>query len=487
MLNKFAAGMVIVLSVILTVLAGWGLIYLPDRMAEEARRTIANLQEVLARDAPSLTLAHGDISANPFTARVTVADVSLARAGGEALRAKALGFSIDPFSRKLSAIDATLLRLDRPQAQLRIDQMNFEGVSPETLSLLDRAARGEASTEDVIRDLRIPRLMFSGINVTAPRDGEANLRRIAVEEVEKGRIGRFYLEGLNLYKRGGRNPGEFALDRMAFGGLDLSEFLPAVMQANFWPQLTKPVIKSFSFEGFRVLTDEGNFSMRRGALEAAYAKNEAGRPYARNARFVIDDLVIKPVRGNPQFRDFLEKTGMSQLKASVKVVTASDHRARTMAMEEMSFRMPDLADFNFAITLGKMPKLMYELTARPEDTFAFMAAMGDATINSGSFSIINTNLVQVALAQASERQGIDAKAVISAFIAQARTQADRQGQRFYHAMIDEVEKFLRDPKSLVVSVKPAAPVPAQVFMGGNRVQDPAWLIRTLGLQVEANR
>ncbi|MDH3240130.1 MAG: hypothetical protein OEO83_05635, partial [Alphaproteobacteria bacterium] len=441
MVNKFAAGMVIVLGVILTALAGWGLIYLPDQMAKKARLTIANLQEVLARDAPSLTLAHGDISANPFTARVTVADVSLARPGGEALRARTLGFSIDPFSRKLSAIDATLLRLDRPQAQLRIDKMLFEGVSPETLRLLDRAARGEATVEDIIRDLRIPRLAFSGINVTAPRDGEANLQRIALEGVEKGRIASFSLEGFNLYKRGGRNPGEFALDRMALGGLNLSEFLPAVMKGDFWPQLTQPVIGNFSFEGFRLLTEEGNFSMRRGALEAAYAKNDAGRPYARKAQFLIDDLIVKPVRGNPQFRDFLQKTGMTQLAASVKIVSASDHQARTVAMEELSFRVPELADFNFSFILGKMPKMMYELTARPEDTFAFMAAMGDATINGASFTINNTNLVQATLAQASERQGIDAKALIASFIAQARAQADRQGQRFFHAIIDEVEKF----------------------------------------------
>jgi hypothetical protein len=40
---------------------------------------------------------------------------------------------------------------------------------------------------------------------------------------------------------------------------------------------------------------------------------------------------------------------------------------------------------------------------------------------------------------------------------------------------------------LKITVAPPTPVPAQVFMGGNAVQDPAWMVRTLGLKVEANR
>ena len=108
-MNKLVAVSLAVLAVMAILLLGWGLVYLPGTMSASATRAIEDLQLVLARDAPRLTLTHGTISANPMTASVSVAEVSLSHANGDALKADALEFSVDPFSGEISAVDARAL------------------------------------------------------------------------------------------------------------------------------------------------------------------------------------------------------------------------------------------------------------------------------------------------------------------------------------------------------------------------------------------
>lgn len=487
MLNKFAAAFLIALAVVLTGVAGWGLIYLPDQMKNEAQRTIANLREVLARDAPSLALTHGAISANPFTAQVSVADFSLGRLGGPALKARELAFTIDPFSRRLSAIQATTLRFDQERAQTRIHRMRIEGVTPETLNLLQQASQGEADFEDVVRKLRIPSLMFSGINVTAPREGEMNLRQIAIENLEKGIVGRFSMEGFNLYSRAGANPGEFAVDRIAFNEFNFGEIAVAASNFNFFPQITAPVIKDFSFAGIRAQSDDANLTIGRGALEAVYGINDEGRPYAQKAMFSIEDISIRPVGSGGKLQEFLSQAGMSRIEARLNVSTTGDHSSRTMAMEEMSFVVEGLADVDVKLAMANVPKGLYELSTRPEDAFTLMAQLGNATITGGSLTLANAKFIKLAMEQAERRQGVNTMAMITAMIGHARQEAERRGQTSFIPLADELEKFLLDPKSLEVTLAPPAPVPLHVFMGSAGTRDPAWLIRTLGLTVEANR
>jgi hypothetical protein len=487
MLNRFAAICLIALAVVLSGLAGWGLIYLPDRMKAEAGRTIADLREVLARDAPGLTLSHGAISANPFTARVGVAEVSLGRPGGQALRAGELAFAIDPFSRKLSAVEALTLRFEEERAQLRIDRLRIEGVTEDALGLLRQAAEGAASTEAVVRRLDIPSLTVSGINITAPRDGEVNLRRIAIENVRKGIIGRLTAEGLNVYARSGPNSGEFALDRAGLAGLNFGEVALAVSQRNFWPRLTAPVIESISLEGMKVRGDEADFSVARGALTAAYGTNEAGRLYARKAEFAIDGIQVRPAGRAAKLREMLKAAGLERIDAAFKFASSGDHAARTMAIDEMSLRVKGLADVDLRLAVGNLPKGVFELGTRPEDVFPMMAEIMNATLTGGSLTVAEARFVKLAMDEAARKQGIDPMAMAMAMIGQAREEARRRGQTVFLALARELETFLRDPRSLKIVLKPPTPVPLGTFMGTAGIDDPARLVETLGLKVEANR
>ena len=71
------------------------------------------------------------------------------------------------------------------------------------------------------------------------------------------------------------------------------------------------MIENFSFDGLKAQSDEANLSIGRGVMEAVYGTNDAGRPYARKARFVIDTITVRPVGANAKLRAFLTTAGVS--------------------------------------------------------------------------------------------------------------------------------------------------------------------------------
>ncbi len=486
-MNKFAALFLGVLAVIGTLLLGWGLVYLPGTMSASAQRAIEDFQRVLARDARHLTLTHGSISANPLTASVSVADVSLSHTNGDAIKAAALEFTVDPFSGEISALDAQALSFDKDKTETRIAAITLSGLTSETRGLLDLAARGELTLDAVTRRLEIAELRLRDLTVTTPNHGEMSLKTLALENMEKGIIGRFVLEDLNAYIRSSRNPGEVVLGRMELTGLNFAEIVAAARRPGLMPVFTAPVIKRFTFERFELRAKDVDIVFGRGESDAIYAENDLGRPYARKMTFLMDEITMKPRGNSPGMEMFLRDSGLAVFKARFNMVSTGDHAKRTMAIEEMSLRMTGLADIEFKIGVGNLPKAAFELSVKAEEVMGLMTEVLDATLIDGSLVVSNTRLIQVGLAQAAKKQGIDAKAMMLAMLRELRRNAGSTGSAFFKTLADELEKFLNDPKVLKISVAPAPPLPFHRMQRLTQGQGPGPLIGALNLKVEANR
>lgn len=486
-MNKLAAVLLAFLAVVLLIVIGWGLVYLPGTMSASAQHAIEDFQRVLARDAPRLSLTHGAISANPLTASVTVADVSLRHADGNALKAAALGFTVDPFSGEISALEAQALSFDKENAQAKVERATVTGLTSETRWLLGAAARGELTMEAVLQKLDLADLRLRTLTVTTPNEGELSLQTVAMENMDGGIIGRFYMDGLSLYVRTGRNPGELTLRRLEFAGLNIGEIAAAARRPGMLPVFTAPLIKSLNFEDFRIRAKDTDFAIRGGELDAIYGSNHNGRAYARKMTFVMNGIIVKPRGRNPAFATFLAGSGLNALEAQFNMVSTGDHAKRSMALEEMSLRMAGLADIDFRFRIGNLPKEAFEPSVKPEELARLMTEFSDATLIDGSLVLSNTRLVQLSLAQAARSQGIDAKAMIAAMLDQMRMSAQRTGNGFLATLADELETFLNDPKVLKISVDPKPPLPFHRWQQLSRAQRPGPLVRALNLKVEANR
>jgi len=486
-MNKFVAVFLAVIGVVVILILGWGMIYLPGTMSASAQRAIEDIQRVLARDAPQLTLTYGAISANPLTASVNVADVSFTHTNGNALKAAILKFTIDPFSGQISALDARALSFDKGKTQLKIERITLSGLTSETRMLLNLAARGELTMDAVIRRLDVAEFRLRGLTMTTPNEGELSLRTMAMENMGGGIIGRFFLEDLNVFIRSSRNPGEVVLDRLEFTGLNIGEIVAAVRRPGLLPIFTAPVIKSFNFARFEIRAKNLDLVIGRGALDAIYAANDHGRSYARKITFLMDDIVLKPRGKSPVMGALLRDSGLAAFKARFNLVSTGDHAKRTMALEEMSLKMAGLADINFKLRIGNLPKAAYELSIKPEEMMGLVTELLNATLIDGSLVVSNSRLIQLILAQAAKKQGIDAKAVIVAMLNGVRRDAGRNGNAFLKTLADELEKFLNDPKTLKISVAPSPPLAFHRWQQLSKARKPGPLIRALNLKVEANR
>jgi hypothetical protein len=486
-MNKFAALSFAVLGLLVILVLGWGLIYLPGTMSASAQRVIEDIQRVLARDARRLTLTHGAISANPLTASVTVADVSLSHTNGNAIKAVALEFTVDPFSGEISALGARALSFDKDRTQTKIAEITLSGLTSETRALLDLAARGELTLDKVTRRLELSDFRLRDLTVTTPNQGDLSLKTVAMENMGGGIIGRFFLEGLNVNIKAPRNRGKVVLGRMELTGLNAGEIAAAVRRPGLMPVFTAPVIKNFNFERFEVRSKDGDLVVGRGESDAVYAKNDQDRSYARKMTFLMDDITLKPRGKNPAMKQFLRDSGLAAFKARFKFVSTGDHAKRTMALEEMSLRMAGLADIDFKLSVGNLPKALFELSVKPEEIMGLMTEVLNATLIQGSLVVTNTRLIQSALAQAAKKQGIDTKAMIMAMLNEVRRNAERNGSAFLKTLADELEKFLNDPKVLKISVAPSPPLPFHRVQQLSKAKAPEPLIRALNLKVEANR
>lgn len=486
-MNKLVVVLIAVLVVMAILLLGWGLVYLPGTMSASATRAIEDLQLVLARDAPRLTLTHGTISANPLTASVSVAEVSLSHANGDTLKADALEFSVDPFSGEISAVDARALSFAKGEMQTKVEGISISGLTSETRSLLNLAARGELTMDAVIRRLDLAEVRLRALTVTTPNRGELSLRTVAMENMGAGIIGRFYLEDLNVYIRSAGDAGEVVLGRLEFTDLNIGEIVAAVRRPGLLPYFTAPVIKTFKFEHFEIRANEVDFVVARGESDTVYGTNDQGRSYARKMTFVMDGMVMKPRGNSPAMVGFLRDAGLTAFKARFSMVATGAHATRSMAIEEMSLRMPGLAGIDFKLGVGNLPPAAFELSIKPEEMAGIMAEMRNATLIRGSLVLSNTRLIQFALAAAARKQGIDAKAVIVAMLNKARRNARRTGGAFLMTLADELEKFLNDPKVLKISVAPSPPFPFHRFQLMSWANKPDSLVRALNLKVEANR
>jgi hypothetical protein len=218
---------------------------------------------------------------------------------------------------------------------------------------------------------------------------------------------------------------------------------------------------------------------------ATFAENRVGGLYADKSWLAIKGFAAKPGVNSPSMAMF-SGFGLTQLKADIDMVFSGDHKSRRMAVEKMSLQFTDLADFDLEIAIGEVPRKAFVLSLRPDEMLPLITAFKDATLHNGSMIFKNTRLVQLILEQSAKKQGMEVQALIARDIAQARAQAAALGMAFLNPLIDELEKFLKHPGVLKITMAPPRPLSISRIGVLSRTE-PARLTRALGLKVEASR
>lgn len=470
-----------VLAVIALAIAGWALVYLPGQMSTEAEKTLADLKRILEDSAPQLTLTHGSVSGNAMAASVSVADVALAHSDGGTLKADDVTFSVDPLSQAISGVTARDLTFLKDRAQAKIDKVHVDGLTPEAVSLLGLAASNQITAETLFERLSIERFDVDGLVLTDQGEGELSLRSLVLEGLREGKMALLSLERFDVHSRSVDNPGRFVLRGLEFRELDVGQMARMAATPMRLPAVVSPIFGGFSFNHLEVNAPDVRVVVGGGALDATYAVNASGGRYANKATFAIDGIVVESGPDNRVLREF----GLDRIDADINMVVTSDHATRTMAVEEMSFRFAKLADLDIGMALVDVPDEAFKLSHTPDELTAMSMAMGETRLRGASLVFTNIRLIQLTLDYMERQQGINARAFLAAMLAQAASQAAASGDVIHGKLVDELQRFLADPRSLEISVAPDRPLPLshiQSLSQGNQGR----LGRALNLKIKAN-
>lgn len=152
----------------------------------------------------------------------------------------------------------------------------------------------------------------------------------------------------------------------------------------------------------------------------------------------------------------------------------------------------DMGTMKFSMGASDIPLAVYgelqksQTTGKEPDFNALMPQLQNISLGHFSFRFEDASLTKRLLPMAAAMQGMDEAAMVAnagAMLQMMLMQLNNQA--FTDQVVGAVNAFLKDPKSITISLKPAAPIKVQQLMTLNPA-DPGAAINMLGVSVTAN-
>ncbi|MFN0194352.1 MAG: hypothetical protein ACKVP5_20670 [Aestuariivirga sp.] len=157
-----------------------------------------------------------------------------------------------------------------------------------------------------------------------------------------------------------------------------------------------------------------------------------------------------------------------------------------------AYDMKDMGSLQFSAAASNVPMAAVgELqnagkAGREPDFNAMMPQLMGVTLSSVKLRFEDASITKRVLPMIAAMQGMDEATMVASAGAMAQLGlAQLKNQAFTDQTVAAINAFMKDPRSLTVSLKPAAPVTVQEMMGFNP-QDPGAAITQLGVSVSAN-
>ena len=173
--------------------------------------------------------------------------------------------------------------------------------------------------------------------------------------------------------------------------------------------------------------------------------------------------------------------GYDELSLSAGMTVSWNTDTGAVRLEDLTVKARDMGSVSMAVELGNLPLSIFD---KPAD---LDKRAQDGTLVSASFSYGNAGIVEKAFdAQAKKlkqdgdtfrKNTAGAVPLFLSFLNDKAVQKQFEGP---------VKAFLNDPKSVVVSLQPKAPVPFSV-LEAFKPENPAEAFKLLGLDIRANQ
>lgn len=331
----------------------------------------------------------------------------------------------------------------------------------------------QASYQTLDYSLFTGKLVIGGFEMTVQEGDETlttKLASVTLRDLSKNSVGE--VRGTGLILEDGNHTMRMDAEELNGEKLEAPEGLLASMATP-----TALNLKRIVFSGVAVTVGEEKAKLREIVLS----------DYAQTAKVPLSmTLGIHGVLVEPQSlpdqdaRDGLAKLGYDKLSLNFDLSYAHAPETKRLSIKQASISGDGVGQLSVAMNLGGIDP------AGLEDPALALAAAQMATLESLELRYDDASLAGRVLklaATEAEMEESQFKAMLLAQLAEAGAQAP--AVPLTKDVVDSATAFLTNPKSLLLRMNPAQPIPLFQLMGG--AQDPYALAQALGVSVSANR
>lgn len=321
-------------------------------------------------------------------------------------------------------------------------------------------------------------LSTEGADPTKASVASATLQSGSVLDNGRLKLGNLTLESLNIRA----DDGDVTVG--SFSANDLVLPTPEELDSSG----DKPVIGP-SYRDLEILdvsmSDEDNNQVELGRLFTAIDEMDGDMPTA--ARFAIDGLKVDAENLDDEGKKALADLGYERLVISAEGQGRWDPEAATVAVENLVLAGEEAAELSLSLKLGGITRDLVAKLSVIEDGEQALGLMQGVSVQNLTINVENSSLVERILDMQAREAGTDRDTLVQQLNAGLPLMlAALQNQAFQDKVASAASSFLTDPKSLMVSVAPANPVPVAQIMGA-AMMAPQSLPDILGVDVVANQ
>jgi hypothetical protein len=233
------------------------------------------------------------------------------------------------------------------------------------------------------------------------------------------------------------------------------------------------------------MADEDGNRIELGRLFTAIDEMDGDMPTA--SRFAIDALKVDAENLDDEGKKALADLGYERLVISAEGQGRWDPDAATATVENLVLSGEDAATLSLSLKLGGVTRDLVAKLGVIKSGEQALGLMQGVSVQNLTINLANSSLVERILDMQAREAGTDRNTLVQQLNAGLPLMlAALQNQAFQDKVASAASSFLTDPKSLMVSVSPANPVPVAQIMGA-AMMAPQSLPDILGVDIVANQ
>ncbi len=288
--------------------------------------------------------------------------------------------------------------------------------------------------------------------------------QIAISDISPGKIGSIELKSTGFSAPD--NKGQFGFRRLLLKDVDYSkvatgdDLARAIQARDIMAILAAlPIVGGLEIEDFALTPHDAPVTLSFDAYRLAQA-NFVG-PIPTQVSSAIEGLSLPtPIIGNADAQKALSAMGLKALRIDQTLKLDWDEETGVLTLEQAGIRLENGGNATLRLTLGGVPKFVFEEPSRAQEAIATLSIKG------GSLLIEDAAVITAMLEQEATKRNAATETIRSDTIAQVRAALGPLAMTpFADELSGALDQFLANPERLEIRIEPASPVYAAQLLG----------------------